>query len=151
MFASLIYQMLLEIVRRMAEQVRRDIAPGTTPTTPASWPPSLKALAEAYWDILYIYRFGLPKIPVGELEGPSPFQSQPQTEPSPMSGSFVRDFMLLDVLEHAMGDPHPQPDSFITLLGNKQMRITSARNLRDHLKKAIPQLEAEVKRLEKLK
>ena len=142
--------MLSDFIRAVAYQIlayiaQRVGAEGVPPGNPSTLPQWLKDLLEAYWDIVYWYRFGLPKIPIPDPEGPLP-------GPSPVSGSgnFVRDFLLLDILEHAMGDPHPQPNSWIQTLGNKQIRITAAVNLRDQLKAAIPQLEAEVERLERL-
>ena len=149
MFASIIHQILLAILQRIAEEVQSAIASGTTS---APLPQSLISLFEAYWEIRILEELGLFKTPdpEGPIDGPSPFSLQPQPGPSPMSGSLFRDSLLLDTLHLAMGDPHPQPDSWIQALGNKQIRINSAKKLRDHLKKAIPQLEAEAKRLEGL-
>lgn len=150
MFAYLIRQIMIEILHRARRQIENE--GGWYASNPDNWPQSLKDLIEAYWDVKIFEKYGLLKTPdpEGPIEGLSPLSLQPQPEPSPMSGSLFRDSLLLDVLDLAMGDPNPQPDSWIQVLGNKQIRINSAKKLRDHFKKAIPQLEAEAKRLEKL-
>jgi hypothetical protein len=102
---------------------------------------------EAYWDLVYIYRFGLPDLKV-ELQIPWP--PQPQPDPSPEYWNFGHDILLLDILDLVMGDPNPQPSSWIKLLGSSQFRIAAATNLLNHFKLAIPQLEAEIQRLEGL-
>jgi len=102
---------------------------------------------EAYWDLVYLYKFGLPEIKVDLV---IPWPPQPQPDPSPLYGSLVRDSLLLDMLDLAMGDPNPQPDSFIKLLGNNQIRLTAVKKLIDHYRKVIPQITAEIQRLEGL-
>jgi hypothetical protein len=129
---ELTYQILVEIGRRAAGAI--------TSSSPA--PAWLQNLIEAYWDLAYWYKHGFPLIPVPDPEEPLP-------TPSPMSGSFIRDTLLLDVFELAMGDPHPQPSSLSKLIGNNEIRITAVKNLLEQINRAVPQLEAEIRDLQR--
>jgi hypothetical protein len=106
-----------------------------------------KELIEAYWTLIYLSKYVLPKI-IAEL--PIFWPPQPQPDPAWMYGGLVRDTLFIDILNLFLGDPNPQPNSWIQILRNNQLRLTAVRNLLSHFQTAIPQLNAEIQRLEGL-
>ena len=120
------FQLLIELFRTWQEDRRKELIDG-------------------YWTLDYLSRYVLPKL-IAEL--PIFWPPQPQPDPSWMYGGLVRDSLLLDVLAHAMGDPHPQPSSWIQALGNSQIRLAAVRSMLSHLQGAIRRLDAEIHSLE---
>ena len=68
------------------------------------------SLRDAYWDLMYIYKFGLPEIPVPEIKGP--FPPEPQPDPSPIDLSGLNTLTQHDPEPQpaVFGDPDPQPN-----------------------------------------
>ncbi|MDR4516319.1 MAG: hypothetical protein MRK00_02850 [Nitrosomonas sp.] len=75
------------------------------------------SLRDAYWDLMYIYKFGLPEIPVPEIKGP--FPPEPQPDPSPIELSVPNSLLKHDPDPQpaVFGDPDPQPN--ISLVENE--------------------------------
>lgn len=56
-----------------------------------------RLLAELFWDLQYIYRFGIPKVPPPELELPWP--PQPQPDPSPLDRLRFHEDILMGLVD----------------------------------------------------
>jgi hypothetical protein len=107
-------------------------------------PAERRRLAGLYWDLMYIYRFGILRVPI-----PNP--SAPLPNPSPEGRVRVHEevlFGLLDTVDR--GDPDPEP-SITTLVANKSIRLSAAKALAVRLTTAQQQLGKEIERLEALR
>ena len=109
-----------------------------------------REIVESFWDLQYLYRFGIPEIP-----SPLPPKG-PETDPNPADQIYLRDDLIFE-LTNAMldvgnvrprrGDPSPQP-SLISKLGQTEFRIAGAKKLAERLSKAQALLSEEIIRLE---
>jgi hypothetical protein len=101
-----------------------------------------------YWDLAYFYKFGLPKIPGLEELDIFRWWNRPQPDPPPFW--YIGHELLPDILDTALGDPHPQPNIFRKIFGNTELRIDSIKRTIEHFDSAKVQLQAELERLEQL-
>lgn len=108
-----------------------------------------RLLAEAFWDIKYVLRFGFPKLPVPAPEPAIPWPPRPQPDPSPLARLELHEELLMglvDILDG--GDPDPEPN-IGAILRDPGIRLAAARNLMQRLNQALPLLDKEIARLEK--
>jgi hypothetical protein len=87
-------------------------------------------LADAYWDLMYIRKFGVWRIPdldVPKIGGPDPEDYN---------------LLLFDLIDHVSGDPEPQPNLF-----SKKVRLAAVKSLRERLVSAVKLADVEIKRL----
>lgn len=105
-------------------------------------------LAEMFWDLQYIYRFGIPRIPPAEI--PFPFPPQPQPDPSPINRLQLHEELLIGLVDFAAGDPDPEPNinNIEGILKNPSIRLAAAKNLLQRLNTATEKLNKEIARLE---
>ena len=104
-------------------------------------------LALSFWDIKYLYLYGIPKIPSPDVPAP-PFVN-PQTDlASSMQERFeLHEELLFGLIDIAAGDPSPQP-SVQAVLQDREARLNAARNLAERLDSGLEQLREEIERLE---
>lgn len=112
-------------------------------------------LARYFWDLKYLYEFGLEPPP--EAVPDIPFPPGPQPDPVPFRQLGIHAevlFGLADlVADQAVagtgaGDPSPQPNLGFVLT-NPDPRLDAAKHVQQRLKKAVGHLEEEIHRLEK--
>jgi len=130
--------MLEQFIRRLSLDLMVEAVRHTDPT-------ARKQFAEVYWDLLYLYRFGLPRI-TGLDKLPGPFPPQPQPDPLPMARISVLEEAVFHLAGAAFGDPEPEPNIF----SSKAIRLAGAKNLSARLATAQRRLNAEIARLEAL-
>lgn len=122
--------MLPQIIRRLALEALAGRAPAGL----------------SFWDLKYIYHFGLPTIPP-TVPAPIPWPTGPEPDPDPTSlakrVATLEDlvFDLIDVPQ----DPSPQPSRVVLL--NRELRLQSVRRLTEQFETAVKQLSEEEKRL----
>lgn len=107
-------------------------------------PAARRRLAGLYWDLMYIYRFGIPRVEIPNPSGPLP-------NPSPIDRTRIHEevlFGLLDAVDR--GDTDPEP-SITGILTDKSIRLSAAKNLTVRLTTAQQLLSREIARLEALK
>jgi hypothetical protein len=104
---------------------------------------------EYYWDLMYLYRFGLPKILGLEELDIMRWWNRPQPDPLPFWNSGIES-LFLDVLDAALGDPHPQPYILREIYGNTDARLNSVKKLSVFYENALVRLNEELTRLEQL-
>ena len=153
------------MLNSLLSSVARDILAGVA--RPGG--PSDEAV-RLFWDLKYLARFGVPEVALTpDPEGPTPWPIPwprpwpwpwpwpfPQPTPIPFPPppwpgprpSPIDDAILDAVLDGQLGfgDPSPQPSVFARVADTK-IRRASAKALRDHMSKAIKELDAEIKRL----
>lgn len=112
-------------------------------------------IAESFWDYQIIRKFGIPKIPVPELNIPWP--PLPQPDPSPYLNLNDEIVMgLIDIFasntitlpSNIGGDPDPQPN-ISGLLGHRNARLAAAKSLAHRLNTATQLINKEIAQLEK--
>jgi hypothetical protein len=103
-------------------------------------------LAEMYWDLKYIYLFGIPKNPVPDL--PIPWPPEPQPDPSPWKRMQLHEDILVSLIDSTSGEPDPQAN-INSVLRDPRIRLEAASGLHKRLNLAVEQLALEIKRLEK--
>lgn len=64
--------------------------------------------AEMFWDLQYLYKFGIPRVPPPELT--VPFPPQPQPYPSPIDRLRLHEQILVGLVSAIDGDPDPEPN-----------------------------------------
>lgn len=101
-----------------------------------------------FWDLQYLYKFGIPRIPPPELA--IPFPPQPQPDPSPIDRLRLHEEILVGLVGVVDGDPDPEPN-LGAILRNRSIRLNAAKNLSQRLNIAIQQLDKEILRLEQSK
>lgn len=101
--------------------------------------------AEMFWDLQYLYKFGIPRVPPPELT--IPFPPQPQPDPSPVDRLRLHEELLVGLVSAIDGDPEPQPN-LEAILRNRSIRLNAAKNLSQRLNTAMQQLNKEILRLE---
>lgn len=95
---------------------------------------------ELYWDLMYLYKYGLPQI-----QGPILI---PYAEPTPMlEWQRETDALLFDLISIAAGDPSPQP-SLQAALQDRATRLEAAKGAYLHHEEALGALEQEISALE---
>jgi len=102
-------------------------------------------LSLLFWDLLNIYRFGLPELP--KPEPIIPFPPQPQPDPSPIDRLMIHEEILFGLIDIVKGDPSPQP-SIAGVLNNTEIRLKSAKNLSQRLNTAMKELNQEIASLQ---
>jgi hypothetical protein len=106
-----------------------------------------RQLAEAFWDLQYLYKFGIPKLP--PPEGIGPYPPRPQPDPSPLDRIRVHEELLLGLVDVFDGDPNPEPN-LQGILRDKGIRLAAAKALSQRLTGALQGLNKEIARLERL-
>lgn len=101
--------------------------------------------AEMFWDLQYLYKFGIPRTPPLELT--TPFPPQPQPDPLPIDRLRLHEEILVGLVSAFDGDPDPEP-SLEAVLRNRSIRLTAAKNLSERLSTAMQQLNKEIAGLE---
>ena len=111
-------------------------------------PARRRQIAESYWDLVYLYRHGLPKIPDSDLL-PRGFPRGPQPDPSPIDRLQVQEELLFGLVALA-GDPEPEPNvsGLTRVLGDKAGRLSAAKGLAARMGVAAKHLAEEIARLE---
>lgn len=106
-------------------------------------------LSQLFWDLQYIYRFGIPKIPTPELFPipVRPFPPQPQPDPSPIDRLRINEEILFGLIDTFDGDPSPQPN-ITGVLRNTKIRLKAAKALSQRLNTAMEGLKKEIECLE---
>lgn len=102
-------------------------------------------LAELFWDLQYIYRFGIPKIPPLELQRPWP--PQPQPDPSPIDRLGLHEDILMGLVDIYAYDPTSETN-LSSVLRDRTIRLAAAKGLTQRLNTALQQLDKEIARLE---
>jgi len=112
------------------------------------------SILEAYWDLMYLYRFGLPvPVTVPEIHFP------PIPGPDPLPISIARDHSLLlfELVNLVVGDPEPEPvlvgdpepqPNLKTFLG-REARLAAVKALHERLTRAVKLADVEITRLTK--
>jgi hypothetical protein len=97
-------------------------------------------IIEAYWDLMYIYKFGLWKIPEIRIPpGHGP-------DPSPILSTQDHNFLLFELVNSVAGDPEPQPNLKTNVFSNK-VRLAAVKGLRERLASAVKLADVEITRL----
>ena len=99
-------------------------------------------IIEAYWDLMYIYKFGIWKIPepiIPKIGGP---------DPSPISITQDHNLLLFELVNLVAGDPEPQPNLKTDVFSNK-VRLAAVKALRERLVSAVKLADLEMTRLTK--
>lgn len=99
------------------------------------------AIIEAYWDLMYLYKFGIFKIEPGipRIIGPDPL---------PIFSTQDQNFLLFELINFAAGDPQPE-SSLKTNVFSSQVRLTAVKALRERLTSAVKLADVEITRLTK--
>ncbi len=105
-------------------------------------------LAEAFWDLQYFYKYGVPDIRDYMRLIEPPFPSQPRPDPSPIDSITRLEGLVFDLAKVALGDPHPEPN-ITSVLGDKAARLNGAKFLSARLTKALKALNKEIEQLQK--
>lgn len=108
-----------------------------------------RQFAEAFWDLQYLYKFGIPKLPPPEPGIIGPYPPRPQPDPSPFDRLHLHEQILLGLVDVLDGDPDPQPN-LQNVLRDKGIRLAAARALSQRLTTAVQGLSKELARLERL-
>jgi hypothetical protein len=111
-------------------------------------PATRSRLAEAYWDLQYFYKYGVPDIRDYMKLIEPPFPSQPQPDPSPIDAIARLEGLVFDLSKIALGDPHPEPN-ITSVLGDRAARLSGAKFLSARLTKALKALNKEIEQLQK--
>jgi hypothetical protein len=122
--------MLAEIIRRLA----LESLAGRGPT------------GISFWDLKYIYHFGIPKLPPTE-PAPVPWPRVPQPDPDPTSLAArvtILEQLVFDLID-VPADPTPQPSK--SVLVNRELRLESVRRLTEQFETGLKQLHEEQKLL----
>lgn len=112
-------------------------------------PSARRKFAEAYWDLQYLYRFGIPKIS-GIDELPRPFPPEPRPHPSPIDRTKIHEEVLFGLAKALLMDPEPEPN-ISSVFGDKAVKLAAAKNLSQRLLAAEKLLTKEIARLETLR
>lgn len=101
-------------------------------------------LIRLFWDLQYLYKFGLPEIVPSEI--PVDFNI-PQPDPSPIDRIQVNETILSQLVDVVAGDPSPQP-SIQSILKDTNIRLSSAKNFAQNLNSALKMVNSEIQELE---
>ena len=123
--------MLDEIVRRLVIAVFAGRVPGVDA---ARW----------FWDLKYLYHFGLPKLPP-LLPMPWPPGPQPDPDPASLAQRVSALEQLVFELIDVGRDPSPQPSQSVLL--NREIRLESVKRMTKQFETGLQQLAEEQKRL----
>ncbi|NER51292.1 MAG: hypothetical protein F6J92_32415 [Symploca sp. SIO1A3] len=109
-------------------------------------------LIRLFWDLQYIYRFGIPEIPnlIRNLD-PTPTPTiplpQPQPDPSPIDRLMIHEEILFGLIDIFKGDPSPDPN-IAGVLRNTEIRLKAAKDLSQRLNTAMVGLNKEIESLQ---
>jgi hypothetical protein len=132
----------------MLDQVIRSLALDLIAGAVRHPDPAIRArLAEAFWDLQYLYRFGIPKISGIELL-PRTFPPEPGPDPFPINRLKLHEDLIFDLARAVLNDPDPEPN-ITSVVGSKVARLAGARSLSKRLAAAQKLLAKEIERLEK--
>ena len=99
----------------------------------------------SFWDLKYIYHFGIPKLPP-TVPVPVPWPG-PQPDPDPTSLAQrveILEGLVFDLID-VPDDPSPQPSKSVLL--NRELRLESVKRLTTQFETAVKQLKEEQQRL----
>lgn len=140
----------------------------TKPTRLVDRSQACKELAKAFWERQYLRKFGisletLPSSPIPPLPvstpnpdsyppNPNPKQGdirlpRPQPDPIPLS-QLMDNTLMSELLSRSLGDPNPQPN-IAQLLSSPAPRLEAAKQLLRKVEKALPELQQDIKQLER--
>lgn len=104
---------------------------------------------------IYLTRFiKYPPVGVRPPPGPSPFGGGPQPEPPTISSIIAnQNFLIGELLTHALGDPNPQPNrpSLISEIRRSGIQIEVVKGLIKQFENATEALKKELKIIESCK
>lgn len=109
-------------------------------------PATRRLLAEHYFDLKYLYLYGLPTVPRPDLRVPWP--PQPGPDPSPIDHLRRHDEILFDLLGAEDGDPEPEPN-IRAILRDRGLRLAALKALSTRLKQALPRIDSAILNLER--
>jgi hypothetical protein len=109
-----------------------------------------ESICEAYWDLMYVYKFGLPQIPLPAELDILRWWNKPRPDPPPIDYPGI-EVLFLDVVGVALGDPNPQPNVLREIYGNTAVRLDSVKRLSVFYENTLTQLNLERERLEQLR
>ncbi len=103
-------------------------------------------VAELFWDLQYIYKFGIFSIPVAQDPTPTPVRSV-LVNPDRLQ---LHEDILIALIDVLLGDPTPQPNlpNVSSILFNRNIRISAIKRVISKLEDALLQANEEIKRLE---
>jgi hypothetical protein len=114
--------------------------------------------AKLFWDIKYLYLFGIPEIPnlIPNPELPPqpfpapviPFPPQPQPDPSPIDRLRINEDILFDLID-IFDEGFSSQSGIAGVLRNTEIRLKAANELYQRLNTAMEGLKKEIERLEK--
>lgn len=98
-------------------------------------------LVDLFWDLKYIYLFGVPKVPPTPAPGPFVWDSQPDVG---ALGQRVQvlEAIVFDLVGSGAADPTPQPSTQSVLLDPK-LRLESVERLTKRFENGLKQLKQE--------
>ena len=108
----------------------------------SSDPRARRVAVEHFWDIQYILRFGLPRLPDPELRIPP----RPEPDPPPFERLAAHEEILSALIDLQLGDPEPEPN-VVGMLRDPAVRLSAAKNLSVRLQSAIRQVRQEIETL----
>ncbi len=100
--------------------------------------------ARSFWDLKYLYLYGLSEIgvPVRTPSGPPDDLSTVSVE----ERLLVHEKLIMGLIDIAAGDPTPQP-SLQAILQDREARLAAASGLAEQLDSKLDQVKEEIKRL----
>lgn len=100
--------------------------------------------AEMFWDLQYLYKFGIHRTSPPELN--VPFGDPSHGDPSPTDRLRLHEEILVGLVSAVDDELDPQ-SNLEAVLRNRNIRLSAAKNLYERLNTAIEQLEKEIARL----
>jgi hypothetical protein len=102
-----------------------------------------KELMRIYWDLVYWYKFGIPKFPETQIQLPRFNEMGPLTTDT----LELHQELLFYLLDAYAGDPSPQP-SLQSLLLDRSTRLAAAREVALLFERGHQSMKEEITRLE---
>jgi hypothetical protein len=101
--------------------------------------------AIGFWDLKYIYLFGLPEVPPAAV--PGPFPPEPQPDPASLAQRVqVLETIVFDLVGGRTADPSPQP-SRQSVFQDTKLQLEAVERLTKRFESGLQQLKQEHDRL----
>jgi hypothetical protein len=101
-----------------------------------------------FWDVQYIYLYGLPEIPPAAV--PAPFPPEPQRDPASLAQRVqVLETIVFDLVGGRAADPTPQP-SRQSVFPDTKLQLEAVERLTKRFESGLQQLGQEHDRLNQL-